>query len=173
MTPAALSALGKGDMENFIAASTPGGIEAQEKAGQIEQSFLETLPKEGFDGNGNALEALGFKKIGDHDDLFYKVRFPAGWRKRATDHSMWSELLDDRGRVRGMIFYKAAFYDRRAHCGLVTRYDVRGDYEVKPTGYIAVDGDKELYRTTTGYDTAKAWLSKHYPNWRNPLAYWD
>lgn len=37
ITPAAIQAAVSGNIENFIAASTPGGIEAQEAAGQ--QSF--------------------------------------------------------------------------------------------------------------------------------------
>ena len=44
---------------------------------------------------------------------------PNGWKKQATDHSMWSELIDDKGKVRATIFYKAAFYDQRAFLNLV------------------------------------------------------
>jgi hypothetical protein len=39
---------------------------------------------------------------------------PDGWQKRATDHDMWSELVDADGVVVASMFYKAAFYDRRA-----------------------------------------------------------
>ena len=42
------------------------------------------------------------------------VKLPAGWKKQATDHSMWSKLLDESGAVVASIFYKAAFYDRIA-----------------------------------------------------------
>ena len=40
INPAALAALLGGEMENFIAASTEGGIEAQEAAGQAQ--FVES-----------------------------------------------------------------------------------------------------------------------------------
>ncbi len=43
MNPAALKALVGGDIENFLVASTPGGIEAQEKRGQMQQATMEIL----------------------------------------------------------------------------------------------------------------------------------
>lgn len=115
ITPAALAAAVKGDVSNFLVASVPGGIEAQEKAGQIEQTFLDTLPK---DCPQAQFEALGFKFLGEHNDLFLKVEFPKGWRKKATDHDMWTDIIDETGTKRGSIFYKAAFYDRRAEARL-------------------------------------------------------
>lgn len=124
ITPAALSALRRGDDENFLAAITPGGIEAQEKRGQIDQSFAETLPIEGTEPGKNRemFEKLGFVFGNPTDGIFVQAKFPAGWRKQATSHSMWSNLLDDKGRKRGMIFYKAAFYDRSAHISLNVRF---------------------------------------------------
>src|SRR5262245_36184498 len=116
LTPAALSALAKGDFENFIAASTPGGIEAQEKAGQAELVRSAKLPKEGY--LRETAEALGIVFSGDIDDLFVAVTLPTGWRLQATDHSMHSDLLDEQGRRRAGVFYKAAFYDRAAHMSL-------------------------------------------------------
>ena len=56
------------------------------------------------------------------DDLFVEVTLPAGWKKEATDHSMWSKLVDDKGRERASIFYKAAFYDRDAHINITQRF---------------------------------------------------
>ena len=110
--PAAVSAAARGDMDNFMVAATPGGIEAQEAMGQAALvGTKDTLPK---DCPQKELEALGFVFGGPIDDLFINVTFPAGWSKKATEHSMWSELLDETGKKRGAIFYKAAFYDRRA-----------------------------------------------------------
>ena len=185
MTPAALGALLGGDMENFIAAATPGGIEAQEKAGQIEQSFLETLPREGTlvgqwgrrDNYLEEWERLGFVfNESGGDDLFIEAKFPQGWRKQATDHAMWSHLLDDKGRKRASIFYKAAFYDRKAHIHFERRYsasayaEIAGDTE----NYACVvrDGDAVIRdfgkRPIKDYDASKAleakareWLDKH------------
>lgn len=117
MTPAALSAALAGNIDNFIAASTPGGIKAQEKAGQIEQSFADTLPIKGTSTPEQRakFEALGFVFGDSADDLFVKATFPKGWKKKVTDHDMWTEIVDERGTKRGGIFYKAAFYDRSAH----------------------------------------------------------
>lgn len=188
MTPAALRAAERGEMENFIAATTPGGIEAQEKNGQIEQSFTETLPKAGTEGSDRAaFEALGFVFGEPADDIFLNVKFPAGWRKKATDHSMWSELLDDKGRKRGMIFYKAAFYDRSAHCHLTRRFDYSCYEEVdEPNVRAVVIRDAGITSETLGTyepgDRAKSdeleaaalkWLADKYPNWKELGAYWD
>lgn len=147
MTPAALGALRADDMENFIAATTPGGIEAQEKRGQIEQSFLETLPIEGTAGCRPVWEKLGFEFGSAADGLFVNAKFPDGWRKKVTDHDMWSKLVDGKGRERAAIFYKAAFYDRSAHISLTARFSystqpLRGwDAEPRSGKYIGVVKD--------------------------------
>lgn len=112
--PAALAALAKGDLDNFAVAATPGGIEAQEAAGQAMLCASAQLPKELHGCTRESLEALGFKFGNDVDELFVTCTLPPGWKKQATDHSMHSDLLDDQGRKRAGIFYKAAFYDRRA-----------------------------------------------------------
>lgn len=107
-----------GNLENLIAATTPGGIEAQEKRGQIEQTFAETLPLD-LGGQEAEFEKLGFVFGGSVDALFRRATFPKGWRKKPTDHSMWTDIIDETGKKRGAIFYKAAFYDQRAFAHLV------------------------------------------------------
>jgi hypothetical protein len=111
--PAALSALARGDIDNFVVASTPGGIEAQEKAGQTALVQSSDMPLD-LSPNREAYEALGFTFGEKIDDLFQKATLPAGWTRKATSHDMHSEILDEQGRKRISIFYKAAFYDRRA-----------------------------------------------------------
>lgn len=106
-----LSALADGDLKNALVAKTPGGIEAQEAQGQKDLIRSSYLPKE---CPRDELEALGFKFGEDHDDIFINVEMPKGWSKRATDSAYWTDLIDNEGVVRGAIFYKAAFYDRRA-----------------------------------------------------------
>lgn len=103
-------------LENFMAAALPGGIEAQEKRGQLEQAKQQTLPLDIKDRA--AFEAVGFKFGKQINDLFQEATFPNGWKKVPTDHSMWSDIVDDKGVKRGAIFYKAAFYDERAHAYL-------------------------------------------------------
>lgn len=90
------------------------GIEFDEAQGQQELVHSELLPVDG--SNDGDVLALGIV-FGDPvpgDPLFRKATLPAGWKKRATDHSMWSEIVDEIGKVRAVVFYKAAFYDRSA-----------------------------------------------------------
>lgn len=194
MNPAALKAAMAGEVDNFLAAVTPGGIEAQEKAGQTMFVANSTLPKEGC--NRPAWEKLGFVFGTDVDDLFVAVTMPPGWRKRATEHSMHSDLLDEKGRIRAGIFYKAAFYDRRAHIHMTRRYNVdcyrpvdeRGNDadQNKNTHYaVAVTcAGEELHRVglfkLRDYkecdrleELACAWVDKNAPLWNDPTAYWD
>lgn len=100
----------------------PGAIEASEARGQRELVVSEQLPAEIRPATGRfELESAGVK-FGDpapEDKLFVKASLPPSWKKRPTDHSMWSELVDDRGKVRAQIFYKAAFYDRWAFMNVV------------------------------------------------------
>ena len=189
ITPAGLGALAMGDMENLIAASTPAGMEAQEAAGQKEFVANQTLP---IDGPRRELELLGFQ-FGEResdDDIFIPVQFPEGWSKKPTEHSMWSHLLDDKDRVRGSIFYKAAFYDRNAHMRLERRYSCQRHYELKENEiqYLIKDGDKTIFETEIVqvaegqkfYDiadvveaTAVKWLEDNYPDYNDVKAYWD
>lgn len=100
-------------------------IERQEARGQREAcAQTSQLPTDIKPGDRLALERQGFRFLGpcDEDPLFQRVTFPEGWRLAATSHSMWSDLVDPRGRKRGRMFYKAAFYDRGAHLRLNARY---------------------------------------------------
>jgi hypothetical protein len=176
-----------------MAISRPGGIEAQEAAGQSEFCATDVLPKE---CPRKELESFGVKFGADHDDLFVNVTLPAGWKKKATDHSMYSDLLDDQGRKRASIFYKAAFYDRRADMHLVRRYKYEQfescDANGAPTEYgrhthfacVAKDDDAVLQsfglRGKDDYNTggqlraaARAWLTERFPKWEDATAYWD
>jgi len=194
ITPAALKAAMSGDAENFMAAMMPGGIEAQEKRGQIEQSFAETLPVD-MGSNRKDFEVLGFV-FGKVDGLFIEAKFPKGWRKRPTEHSMWSEIMDDQGRKRGAIFYKAAFYDQRAHAHLTDRFYVIDDYAGDVRTVSVVDACGKVDKKITGLkapnwngdrhvaeqlddkiESARkeltAWLDKTYPQWKSPVAHWN
>jgi hypothetical protein len=112
LTPAALGALAKGDLTNFVAAATPGGIEAQEAAGQQALVNSELLPLDGIDDVAIPLRITYEKKV--IDGIFVKASMPIGWKKVGSDHSMWSYIVDETGKKRAAIFYKAAFYDRSA-----------------------------------------------------------
>lgn len=219
MSPAALVAVARGDFSNAIVASTPGGIEAQEKEGQMNQAERQTLPKDMQGCTKKDFEALGFKFVGESEKIFWECEFPKGWTKRPTSHSMWSDLLDDKGRKRGGIFFKAAFYDFNAHIGLNSRYGVKsvsldenyeeiydrktGDYhegkQSAKEGFTRMEviddatgetvfklaplpkanwdrreeGLKRSHAIDEARDEAAAWLTKNFPDWKNPSAYWD
>ena len=111
----------------FLAASMgPGGadqaVAEQERAGQAQLVVSDQLPAD-LNGDGQAdFEALGFV-FGDltpGDPLFRAVTLPEGWRKEPSEHDMWSHIVDQLGRCRVSVFYKAVFYDRRAHMNVMT-----------------------------------------------------
>lgn len=96
---------------------TPSMIEAQEAQGQRELINSAQLPVDIDPISRAKLESAGvvFGAVSKGDPMFRTATLPAGWRKAATSHSMWSDLLDENGDKRAAIFYKAAFYDRSAH----------------------------------------------------------
>jgi hypothetical protein len=168
----------------------------QEKRGQSQFVRSQSLPRD-MHGHRATLEAMGIVFGEIEDDLFIECTFPDGWEKRATDHSMHSKIVDEKGRERIGVFYKAAFYDRSAHCYPVRRFS----YGAKPeTGYdnytygvtpdvpYVEDCGVEIWRGEPMAPTkeipsykigdilrpiAKAWLEEHYPDWEDYLAYWD
>ncbi len=112
---------------------------------------------------------------------------------------MWSDLLDDKGRKRGSIFYKAAFYDRKAHLSLDRRYHSTPEYlndDLTPFNWgsgkepakrwfcvkDSANGETVFHTEpwpdrdyTTGEQRgaqAVAWLKEHFPQHDDVLAYW-
>lgn len=183
----------------------------QEARGQQEAVNSEQLPTKGLLGEYRKVwEAMGIKIVekepgttSSSDSLFCAVELPKGWKKRATDHSMWNELVDDKGRVRGKFFYKAAFYDRDAfmqspQCRFTLRVDSSGprdDWE-RIFRYQVLDGTKVLFSVEAEklryeqfdrekYDANEVtekrlrkecedWLvANGFPLWKDPTAYWD
>lgn len=156
MNVAAVTALLNEDIQNAVIASTPGGIERQEAEGQ--KSFVASthLPLHFNSGKKEDLELFGVVFGNAVDDLFQEAQLPVGWKKEATDHSMWSKLVDEKGRERASIFYKAAFYDRSAHIDVnrvyqvmvepVNGYDDENYREAEYVGVVKACG-KEIWRT--------------------------
>lgn len=110
-------------------------ILAQEAQGQAQMLVSDVLPIDGTqkvrDGHyvdgarvedkltrRQKYEALGFVfgDVVEGDEMFINVELPNGWSRKGSAHAMWSYILDERGLPRIAIFYKAAFYDRSAHC---------------------------------------------------------
>lgn len=195
MSPAALNAALSSNLENMVAAMTPGGIEAQEHAGQMQLCAKGRIPREGCDPK--KFEQMGVVFSGQGDDLFLDATLPNGWSIKPTEHSMWSDLIDDKGRKRAAIFYKAAFYDRSAHISLTRRYSISGyeacDKDGNPVDgsrsakfykTVVKDGDSVIYSIAvrndgaysdkeSHYKDAEKWLDEHFPQWKDAAAYWD
>jgi len=186
MNLAALAAASLGDLTNALIASTPGGIERQEADGQQTLVNSAMLPKKIRNATREQLTALGFKFGPDIYELFVKCELPPGWKKHGTDHSMYSDLLDEQGRKRADIFYKVAFYDRRADMTMQRRYNVecwrdgssdnmrRVDVTdcgniIKEFGEVKRDDWDGMGATS---NAAKAWLTEQHPEWQSPLACW-
>jgi hypothetical protein len=192
-------------LEALVTGDSDAAIRNQEKRGQGEFVRGEVLPKDCLRCTRDQFEKMGIVYGGDADDLFVYVMLPQGWKKEPTDHSMWSKLVDERGRERAAIFYKAAFYDRSAHISLTRRFTysnqpVAGwgskNIDHEPWCCVVTDCGVEIWRSPelepepdiddnrpawmAWYDkknalakTGKAWLLEHYPDFENPLAYWD
>jgi hypothetical protein len=153
----------KNDPMGVIASSMVMGagaaIEHQEAQGQRELVESETLPSECSEEGQKVLEAAGvvFGKHVGGDTVFRYVTLPAGWKKVPTDHVMWSMLVDEKGRERASIFYKGAFYDRKAAMRAVRRFRIQEDFKRNADGSIVhnyettrayvLDGDTRLFET--------------------------
>lgn len=99
---------------------TEAVIGAQERAGQAQLVHSDSLPTK-VHGDDAEFEALGFTfgQPDSHDPLFRPATLPDGWTKEAADHGMGSYVVDELGRRRVSVFYKAAFYDRRADMHII------------------------------------------------------
>jgi len=177
----------------LINVANPGAIEAQEAAGQAEVVKSDYIPTDMRRNTREQYEALGFVFLGpvEGDDLFQRVTLPAGWGRKATSHAMYSQIVDAQGRERCSVFYKAAYYDRRAHISLEHRYAATAYADscrrIAPDGTpevraIAIDAGAEVWSTTwrpekigedpwAGSDAAlaeaTAWLDTNHPQWQS------
>lgn len=159
-----------------------GGVERQEADGQRKMIAASKLP---IQGPWAEAIALGIIQGESDGDLFYDSTLPEGWQIKRTDHSMWSDLLDDQGRRRGGVFYKAAFYDRSARWNLDRRFKIA--YSMLPTqakyaqvvkdwnDNVLFDPDVPADQDEMGRNSEEAciqWLQRNYPEWKSPAAYW-
>lgn len=98
-------------------------ITGMESAGQRQLVNSTQLPAE-MRPSREAFEALGFV-FGEPtpgDPLFVEATLPTGWKKRGSDHAMWSYIDDENGIERVGVFYKAAYYDRKADMHLTAQH---------------------------------------------------
>ena len=102
----------------WLMGGNPSAIENQEAEGQKEFCNSSQLPRtDGYNDVKAQYEMMGIRVLRktEGDDLFYDVELPSNWKIKATDHSMWSNLKNEKGKIIASMFYKAAFYDRGAH----------------------------------------------------------
>lgn len=102
----------------ILSQQSPGFIAKTEVAGQWEFLASECLPTEADAETEAALITDGVvlgEPFGD-DPLWRPATLPEGWTKSPyNEHSMWSKICDAAGGHRYSVFYKAAYYDRRAN----------------------------------------------------------
>ncbi len=182
-------------MPQWLMGGNPNAIESQEAEGQKELINSLQLPLKCNSPRGiNAAEQ--YHKMGINtftgskgDDLFLGVKLPTGWKKEATDHSMWNNLIDDKGRVRATFFYKAAFYDRDAFVNFNHRYIKTQEFvDVKCVNnydkfYCVKDQatDQIIFKTdvTKQYSDSNLesqcidFLKANYPDYEDLNAYWN
>lgn len=127
-------------------------IEYQEKHGQSQMVHGSELPAN-MHRKRHIFEAMGiqFGEPVPGDPMFLQATLPPGWTKQAMDHPTGSHLLDDQGRRRASIFYKAAFYDRSASMSPLPRYSAKAnygdrDYRERAQGRV-FDGDRVIWET--------------------------
>lgn len=146
-------------------------------------------------------EKMGIKVLGEYDDLFYSVELPAGWRIQTTSSSVWSDLLDGKGRKRLSFFHKGSLWDRDAFSNFVCRYtfcimpfdnfETDVEYEervfkpwrlfimdsgeiIEKLAEVTVSTKKEYFALHDKFrKIARSFLDEHYPEWEDVNAYWD
>ena len=173
-------------------------IKADEEAdGALQFCKLSIMPRRlslnGADSR-ETLERMGFVVTGEYDDLFYDVTFPEGWT-RFSNETLWTRILDSKGRERGAVFYKASLHDRKASMSATNRYSARsiaapvGKFKHEMWVFDCATPIKRICQFMSwtwivgfaswrdggypAFDAAYAWLDENFPDWRDPFAYWD
>lgn len=197
---------------HWLLGGNPSAIERQEAQGQQKLVNSSQLPTYSNDSHERDAKAA-YKKMGikvypftnkiarifkaqvkkiDNDPIFVPVILPAGWKLEATDHSMWNNLVDEKGRIRAFIFYKAAFYDRSAHIRFVRRYEYTTEFITLESGSKNYDQYAIVKDNATGERLfqskavdmykeegaecrrqAEEFLNTNFPNHNDIIAYWD
>ena len=172
-------------------------IEHMEEEGQ-QQAVSNTMMAREMNPSKEEWEQIGFVFTDiPGDDVLCMAILPEGWSIKATDHSMWNEIIDANGMKRGSMFYKASFYDRSAHMYLERRYGVCSSYvgddyltteiyfgnakeKLFVAGQVHISKDATRKERLAKYKKedklraiAKKFGDKNYPDWENVHAYWD
>lgn len=194
-------------VEAIIAGPAGGHIEAMEARGTAQLAESSILPSNGLVEAKSPMgcyadwaEKCGIQILDlvDGDDIFVNAKLPDGWRQKTTDHGMWNDLVDDKGRKRAGIFYKAAFYDRsafiRPNARFIATYECNWeDHTDKHCWGVVRDGGKIIWKggvlesapspwnpdgppvqqSEVATLHAKRWVEERYPDFENTAAYWE
>jgi hypothetical protein len=139
-----------------------------------QMSMVETchLPSKITHGSTQEMfEALGFV-FGDQVDRRHrKVILPKRWTMVPTSSPTLMSIEDEKGRLRVRVHEIADFWDPYADMSLYTRFHIDyyagDDYPI----YDRCQGDK-LIAKSNEQEAAEAWLQLHFPEWKDPSAYW-
>lgn len=119
--------------QTLLRVTGSSGIEVLERQEQMRVTAnFNRLPRKGPKAEAESLGFVFGENIEDGTDLFVAVTAPDGWDIKRTDHSMWSNFVDEQGRIRGRQFYKGAFYDLDAFYSFNSRFYVETEYEELP-----------------------------------------
>ncbi|MFH1365626.1 MAG: hypothetical protein ABIH28_03520 [archaeon] len=74
---------------------------------------MECIGEKIYDDSKPELEAMGFKVVGESDDLFYRVIQPEGWEKVTNGYH--TSIRDNTGTEKIYQFFKGASHERKAY----------------------------------------------------------
>jgi len=125
------------------------------------------LPRPNSDETARALRKVGIKLRGT--GLLRDATLPEGWRAVQTE-SRHGQLIDPKDRVRALLFYKGGPVESSGWLEMSRRYTL----ELSEGAWYVQDNAMGVALSEPGkYELAEAWLNKHYPKSKNPLADWD
>ncbi len=91
-------------------------VESMEAAGAKQLQMSDLLPTHMGDRKPYEQMGIVFGDINPKDPLFTYATIPSGWKKICDENDpRHMYLLDEAGKKRVYMFYKAASYDRKAH----------------------------------------------------------
>lgn len=142
--------------------------------------------------NKEVFESVGFtfEDVGDND--CYQATLPVGWKSYSESEFGGTTLLDEKGRERGFFFYKTLPYESdNGILKLCTRFEVNWNF-INPENWngpvevLVVDYVEDTVVFNAGqcdeleskeynqlHEKASEFLNNNYPDWENPLKYWD
>jgi len=190
MAAFAAIALGSGD--------GPGAIDVVNKlSGQRAAGGpLESLPVEGCEHEAIKLMGVELGEMRQQSNIFREAKFPEGWDQR-TDFRADAEgrikiVRDELQRWRIEVYHLNQFWDDYAACHPLPRYSARrDDHGEKTMTWHCFDAGTTLLHSVIRECPHKlysdewwalykeveaecqAWLTKYYPDWKDPLAYWS